>query len=326
MTKISKILCVVDPDHPAQAAVARAAWLATATGAALELLVVYYNEYVLGHPLFEQDLLEKARDEAMAAIREKLEAQAAGIASKHGIDVSATVTWDHPLHEGIVRHAIATGADLVVKETQQQSGHKPRFLSNEDWNLIRTCPGLLWIVRRDDMPKRVRLIAAVDPLHQHDKPAALDEAILKAGGAIAGATGSELHAFHAFDPRIAMSTASYNVYIPVSLPIADIEAQMREQHGARFSEVLEGYDIPEERRHLVTGLPDEALPRLASELDATAVVMGAVARNRIKRLFIGSTAERTLNRLPCDLVIVKPDWFAPPVAVESPVAAAAEAD
>ena len=41
--------------------------------------------------------------------------------------------------------------------------------------------------------------------------------------------------------------------------------------------------------------------------------MGAVARNRWKRLFIGATAERTLEHLPCDLLIVKPDWFQTPV-------------
>ena len=45
------------------------------------------------------------------------------------------------------------------------------------------------------------------------------------------------------------------------------------------------------------------------------VVMGAVARRGIKRLFIGSTAERVLDRLPCDLVIIKPLDFEPPVAV-----------
>jgi universal stress protein E len=45
--------------------------------------------------------------------------------------------------------------------------------------------------------------------------------------------------------------------------------------------------------------------------------MGAVARNRLKRLFIGATAERTLEHLPCDLLIIKPDWFSQPIqAVE----------
>jgi universal stress protein E len=52
---------------------------------------------------------------------------------------------------------------------------------------------------------------------------------------------------------------------------------------------------------------------MAENLKADVVIMGAVARNRWKRLFIGATAERTLEHLPCDLLIIKPDWFRSPV-------------
>ena len=47
----------------------------------------------------------------------------------------------------------------------------------------------------------------------------------------------------------------------------------------------------------------------------------AVVRNRWKRLFIGATAERTLEDLPCDLLIIKPDWFQTPVDLDSHEAA-----
>jgi universal stress protein E len=40
--------------------------------------------------------------------------------------------------------------------------------------------------------------------------------------------------------------------------------------------------------------------------------MGVIARRGFDRLFIGSTAERVLDRLPCDLFIVKPAGFKPP--------------
>ena len=39
------------------------------------------------------------------------------------------------------------------------------------------------------------------------------------------------------------------------------------------------------------------------------VVTGAVSRSALKRFFIGNTAERTLDRLECDLLIVKPREF-----------------
>jgi universal stress protein E len=37
--------------------------------------------------------------------------------------------------------------------------------------------------------------------------------------------------------------------------------------------------------------------------------MGAVARTGLKRLLIGNTAERMLDRLSCDVLIVKPRGF-----------------
>jgi universal stress protein E len=41
--------------------------------------------------------------------------------------------------------------------------------------------------------------------------------------------------------------------------------------------------------------------------------MGAVSRSGLKRLFIGHTAERVIDRLKCDVLIVKPEGFKTPV-------------
>jgi universal stress protein E len=38
--------------------------------------------------------------------------------------------------------------------------------------------------------------------------------------------------------------------------------------------------------------------------------MGAVSRSWLQNVFIGHTAERVLDRLPCDLMVVKPSEFA----------------
>ncbi|MEM9336194.1 MAG: universal stress protein, partial [Pseudomonadota bacterium] len=86
-------------------------------------------------------------------------------------------------------------------------------------------------------------------------------------------------------------------------------------------EVIEFHEIPEANSHLVAGLTHEELPELAGKMKADVVVMGAVSRNRWKRLFIGATAERTLEHLPCDLLIVKPDWFQTPVKMTEDEAA-----
>lgn len=53
----------------------------------------------------------------------------------------------------------------------------------------------------------------------------------------------------------------------------------------------------------------EALPRKLESLQADLLVMGAVSRSRLRELFVGSTAERVLDRLHCDVLVVKPGDF-----------------
>jgi universal stress protein E len=320
MNEIRKILAVVDPTVADQPAARRAAWLAKNCGAELELLVCYYNEYLSGDRLFDSPSLEKARDEVIENHEKHLETLAEPLRDG-GIVVKTTAIWDHPLYEGIVRHAIESGADLVVKDTHHHSAVTRALLTNTDWNLIRTCPMPLWLVKPNEIGDKPVFVAAIDPMHQHDKPAALDDEILHVAKGIAEKVAGDVHAFHAYDPRIAVATATANAYIPVSLPFDEIEQQMHEDHEKRFNEITEFHDIGADSAHLVAGLTHEELPLIAEKLEADVVVMGAVARNRWKRLFIGATAERTLEDLPCDLLIIKPDWFETPVELEGHQAA-----
>ncbi len=320
MNEISKILAVIDPTTDDQPGLERASWLAKNTGADLELLVCYYNEYLSGDRLFDSPSLEKARDEVIKNHEQQLETMAAPLRAK-GLTVKSSAIWDHPLHEGIVRRAVESHADIVIKDTHHHSAVTRALLTNTDWNLIRTCPTRLWLVNPHEMADKPVFIAAIDPMNQHDKPAALDDEILQQSKMLAAKVGGEVRVFHSYDPRIAVATATANAYIPVSLPFDEIEQQMHEDHQKRFKEITSFHEIDDDKVHLIAGLTHEELPAIAEKYSANVVVMGAVARNRWKRLFIGATAERTLEHLPCDLLIVKPDWFKTPVHLEKHEAA-----
>lgn len=320
MNELKKILAVVDPTVTDQPAVRRAAWLAGKSGAELELLVCYYNEYLSGDRLFDSPSLEKARDEVIQGHEKHLETLAEPLRAD-GLVVKTSAVFDHPLYEGVVRHATRSGADIVVKDTHHHSAVTRALLTNTDWNLLRTCPMPLWLVKPQDLAEVPVFVAAIDPMHQHDKPAALDDEILHVSKTVAEDVSGELHAFHSYDPRIAVATATANAYIPVSLPFDEIEQQMHEDHQKRFTEITQFHKIADSNAHLVAGVTHEELPLIAEKLKADVVVMGAVARNRWKRLFIGATAERTLEDLPCDLLIIKPDWFRTPVDLDNHEAA-----
>jgi len=314
MQNISQIMCVIDPTTTAQPAMQRAAWLAGKTGAEIELFICYYNEYLSDGRLGNYPSLENAQEDILGGLKRRLELLAEPL-RESGLVVNTMSTWDHPLYKGIVRHAISCDADIVFKDTHHHSAVSRALLTNTDWNLIRICPVPLWLVKPQDISDKPTFVAAIDPLHEHDKPAALDDEILVITKALADASDAEVHAFHAYDPRITVATATANAYIPVSLPFDEIEKQMHDQHEKRFNEVVDFHDIDAKRSHLVAGVTHEELPEFSKSVGADLVVMGAVSRNRWKRLFIGATAERTLEHLPCDLLIVKPDWFQTPSEV-----------
>jgi len=267
MHEISNILAVVDPTAEIQPAMHRAAWLAQHTGAELELLICYYSAYLSGDPFFESPSLDRARGKLISEEKRQLEDLAEPF-RQQGIVVKTTALWDHPLYKGVVREIIKSGADIVFKDTHHHSAVSRALLSNTDWSLIRTCPVPLWLVKPRDVGTEPAFVAAIDPIHDHDNPAELDEEVLQTSQMLGRKVGGVVHAFHS-----------------------------------------------------VSELTYEELAAFATRVDAAVVVMGTVERNRWKRLFRGSTLERTLEYLPCDLLIVKPDWFQTPVSRINPDAA-----
>lgn len=304
----SRILCVVDPRSQAQPALQRAVWIAGQTDARIELVACDYNDYLVAHPLFDEQLLARAREKLLRDDRDSLENLAEPL-RKDGLKIETAAFWDRPLHEGIIRRACQSNADLILKDTSNHSIFNLSSLSNTEWNLIRTCPLPLWLVKPRQISGTLRIVAAIDPMHSHDKNANLDDAILRISNAVAAAVNAEVHAFHSYDPRLIASLATLNAYVAASMRIEDVAREIEEQHRHRFMEIVESHQIPSGRVHMVAGFVHRELPALVANLDAFLVVMGAVNRNPLKQMFIGSSAERTLDRLPCDLLVIKPDGF-----------------
>ena len=96
----------------------------------------------------------------------------------------------------------------------------------------------------------------------------------------------------------------------------DVRDIVEQKHRAAITRFLETHAVPGRKRHLYEGLAHDCIQKAAAEHAVDFVVMGAVARRGLKRLFIGSTAERVLDRLPCDLVIIKPPKFEVPADVD----------
>jgi universal stress protein E len=160
-------------------------------------------------------------------------------------------------------------------------------------------------------------MAAVDPVHAHDKPASLDEEILDFADMICEAISGKLMLFHARTP--------WEDAVRLNPELRNIQAAPRndpygEYCGRIETQVLElavRHNVPRQRVQIVEGYAAEALPRIAEQQAASIVILGAASRSWLHRALVGHTAERVLDALNCDVLVVKPPGFRGPVSRQS---------
>ena len=294
-----KILVVVDPTSDKQPALERATVLAERLSAELELFICHYDPDIAARRYATVWIDHPAREELVEILEKKLDSLAAPLRQR-GLTVSTDVQWDHPFDDGIVHRILTTQPWMVVKDARHHNVFRRTILSNTDWSLIRRCPAPLLLVKRNPSRAPAKICAAVDPTHEHDKPADLDTAIYRLASVLAEATGAELHVVHTY----ATKAEPVGLEAPAVGKLADA---IRSEHERIFKAFLKKCPVPAERAHLLKGLAHERLVDFTTREQIGMVVMGAVSRRGLDRIFVGATAERVLDRLPCDLLIVKPE-------------------
>jgi universal stress protein E len=306
MDYIKQILVIVDPTASEHPAIAKAALLAEKFKARIELFVcdtrstreMRLATHVRSHP----------GQPFPVNIKALLETLAAPLRSR-GLDVTTECSHADALHLGLIDRTRHTNADLVIKDTHHHSLAQRTFLTNTDWQLIRGCPVPLLLTKNTKWASVPRIFAAVDPGHVNDKPEMLDHWIVEHAALLAQRLEGELHVVHVYLPMVVIGAVT-----PANPPIAAVvspeDLALEETNRRKLVDaLLSEYQLGSERIHLELGGPAQVLPRAAESLHADVLTMGAIARSGLKRIFIGSTAEDVLERLPCDALIVKPPNF-----------------
>lgn len=287
--KIKRILVAIgDPAKVPPGLLRKTAELAKATGAHIELCHAIHPD----------------RAHAVAHARDRMQRLAA-LKVLAGRDLRSCVAIDFPPQEAIARRAKAIRADLVIAATETRSFGKRLLLRNTDWELIRHCPCALLLVKAPGGYRKPDIVAAVDPFHARDKAGKLDARLLGAANDLAQLLRGRAHAFHAFLPLIATLPGGMGQPAALTLP-PDAEDAHRAGIRKVFDKLAARGGIPPSRRHLRMGDVATQIEAVLRETKAGIVVMGAVSRSGLKRLFIGSTAEHVLDHVPCDALIIKP--------------------
>jgi universal stress protein E len=300
MRSTKQILVVVDPTAAAQPALGRAALVAARMGWSLRLLACVPE----GLPRRTADP-EAVRGAILDRQRAVLKDLARGYPD---CDVAVKAVWDRPLHEAIIRETLRSEPRFVMKDTHFHAALSRALFTNTDWHLIRDCPAPLWLVRGAPWPAHPAIAAFVDPMHEHDKPADLDHRILTEASRLAVGLDGEVHAIHC---RETASTLALGSTLPGALDALPGDGES--EHAAVLGALAAAHAVPPARVHLRSGPAATEIPLAAHALGADLAVMGAVSRSRLQQAFLGHTAERVLERLACDVLVLKPAKFESPV-------------
>ena len=291
MVTMNTIMVVLDGGDGDEIAVAHAVELATGLGASIELFACVYNEVIAAERAFKSADLDAAK---LALIEQRLR-ELDDIAKplvKDDNPVTTSVVWDKPAYKGVVRRALVLNPTLVVRHRHFHGSTKRAVFSNDDWNLIRTCPAPLLLTRKRPWTHASpRIWAAVDPVNEHDKPGALDDIIVRTARSVSTALKGTLDIVHLYDSSYALADVAMRTLGSTVLSGQDIAQRVKTHHAAAMDDLVARCELNPKHVRLMAGSARQLLPGVMIDAEADMLVLGVVARGRLARAVVGNTAE-----------------------------------
>ncbi len=297
---LRQLLVIINPAQTSQPALKRATSLARVTGAAIELLLCEYNSALEHSFLFDAETLANARNGLLAKLHEDLEKMAQPL-REQGLQVTVQVRWGKRNEDVIVQRVNELQPDIVFTSAHHHSPLKRWIFTNSCWQLLRHCPAPLWLVQHGEWQGR-SICAALDPLHSADKPASLDLQLIataKQLSKVLEMPAQYLHSYPPLPPSLMFDSQLVNDY-------EHYNQVCGEQHRHAFEQLLQSADVPLSSSVLREGFAEEVLPLFVQEQSIDLLLMGAISRGHIASALLGNTAERVLEAVDCDVLVLKP--------------------
>ncbi len=300
------ILAVIELENYPELVAQRAAWLARSVGADLKLMLCDSHAGPL-HDSFiviaeAEALAEELRNMDLRSLEELRD-----LVQEDDLTVTTMYSQRYPLTEYVLDTADELDPLYVVKGTHYHRPSERASMSDVDWQLIRKLRNPLWFVKPNDMSATPTVVAAVDPAHANDKPATLDQGIIEQAKRFTMEAGSRLLLLHTYQRLTEIGRRAMWTIKPIKLPIDELDEKIRTEHRAMLDNLASANGIREENVHQLPGRPNEVLPTFSRTHGADLVIMGALSRSSVKRRLVGDTAQRTLDHIECDVLIVHPD-------------------
>ncbi len=309
---MQKILVHIDSQHDPGALLLKAQYLARQFNSKIELFSCCYNRSIAQGMMFDRDKKEHAEHAFVRQQEAQLE-QLAQPLLKSGTQVSWDVCWDRHTSEAVVRKVLRFEPDLLLQAVAKHPlglGHM--LFAPVDWQIARKCPVPVMFVKARPWGDLLRMAVCVDPLHETDQSALLDQRLLKTASALAEQGFAELDIVHCFNAL--PHEAIFDEHMV--LDYQNLQENVQQQHRQALIKLLAGFDrqVDDPEVHLLQGETDQTIAEFADRQQTDILIMGVIARSVLDRILLGSTMERVVDQVHCDVLVIKHPSFKCPVS------------
>ena len=298
MLGVERILVALTRDEGAVFVLEKAAILANAADAELEVIHVVY-ESLADLPLQAIEKDQTLKTFILSAGESWLEDQLDSVRHKVKSLDSATL-WHKDEWQGILHAAEVSQSDLIIKATNLEEDRAFSTRTPQDWNLLRHSTIPVMLVKPSAWVEAPIIMAAIDALNEDQFE--LSKKVLIEADQLASILGGELAIVCSY-PLLEPWAGQAAVGINFQQLRDDIERVARKA----IAKLTDAANVSFNYLYIEEGRPAMRLRSLAEETQAEILVMGTVGRTGVKSFVIGNTSETILQYTQCDVVVLRQD-------------------
>jgi|GEM_PF-3441337 len=303
MYRSDNVLVVVDFRQENHHALPRAFELARRFGSRLTVITCVYQHIVDLVPDESGIDLERIQHEALAHYENELREMAKPIIDegfKADKDIRFEVVWDKSFHRGLVSFIKKNQFDLVVKTAHQHSAMEKILFTPTDWHLLRDIENNILFVKKGAWPSSTNILGTIniDDDQAHQK---LNQEIVTATAQIAEACRSTPHILNVF-PWATIDLDKFKYLFEKK----DQFIAIKNNHLNAVKHYVKDFPALQENIIVAEGLdPEVTIPEIVKSTFSDLLVMGCVRRKGLSGMMIGNTAEKILDEINCEVLVLK---------------------
>lgn len=296
MLNINRILVVLDKGSSELQALKKGIWLARSVNAELTLMTNTWDSFSAENTSLDLDTRNQLREGLISQAEQWLNSF---IHDEKDIKINVDVRWQKHLYEAVISATEESNYDLVLKRPNKHS-LLDRIFTPVDWNLLRHCPAPIMLIKSSEPWKHNRILASIDATSTDEGHQLINDNILSYAEQLTDHFDTDLHLVNAY-PLVNVAFAM----VPEVTAPDDLHKYVQDQHEEACGKWADKYNISREKVHVKEGAPEIVVSELAQSLETDVVMIGSAGRTGLSGVLIGNTAELLLDKLECDILVIK---------------------